>query len=292
MLPSLPVYMQKGHSSGRPVAEIKGIRGKKQAFDTPANGFDPLQHPIIFHRDRAVARSFSPASPDDTIPTLYCIPFGQVKPPDRRPKSPKETIEHLHRYGFRRAGVHRRRGEASLASGEVMSANDTASEVITSITVGTRAANASCKAGANAAGSSTRVPRQPIARAIAAWSNSWNSAANGPEPCSTQPSALLLNTTTTIAMSCSSAVISPFIVIANPPSPQTATTARSGWTSLAASAAGMANPIGQVGRRVEKAVRLAMHRDTPDRRRAALLPARAHFVAELTKDHRRIAEHD
>ena len=47
-----------------------------------------------------------------------------------------------------------------------------------------------------------------------------------------------------IGMSCSIAVIRPFIVIANPPSPHTATTGRSGCTSLAASAAGMANPIG------------------------------------------------
>src|SRR5579875_2359310 len=83
-----------------------------------------------------------------------------------------------------------------------------------------------------------------IARAIAAWSKSLNSAANGPEPCSTQPSALLLKTTVTIGMSCSIAVIIPFIVIAKPPSPTTATTGRSGWTSLAASAAGMPNPIG------------------------------------------------
>ena len=47
------------------------------------------------------------------------------------------------------------------------------------------------------AGSSTRTPRQPSDRAIAAWSQSLNSAANGPEPCNTQPSALLLNTTCT-----------------------------------------------------------------------------------------------
>ena len=45
------------------------------------------------------------------------------------------------------------------------------------------------------------------------------SAANGPPPCSTQPSAWLLNTTLMIGMSCSIAVIRPFIVIANPPSP-------------------------------------------------------------------------
>ena len=65
-----------------------------------------------------------------------------------------------------------------------------------------------------------------------------------PEPCNTQPSALLLKTTVMIGMSCSIAVISPFIVIANPPSPHTATTGRSGWTSLAPSAAGMPKPIG------------------------------------------------
>lgn len=38
---------------------------------------------------------------------------------------------------------YRRRGLASLASGEVMSANETASEVRTSITLGTRAPSAS-----------------------------------------------------------------------------------------------------------------------------------------------------
>ena len=45
-------------------------------------------------------------------------------------------------------------------------------------------------------------------------------------------------------MSCSSALISPFMVIAKPPSPQTATAGRSGWTSFAPIAAGMAKPIG------------------------------------------------
>src|SRR6516162_2405615 len=88
-----------------------------------------------------------------------------------------------------------RRGEASFANCEVMSAKVTLSEVLTSITVGSRAASASCNAGFSPAGSSTRTPRQPNARAIAAWSQSLNSAANGPEPCNTQPSALLLKTT-------------------------------------------------------------------------------------------------
>src|SRR5436853_7597624 len=59
--------------------------------------------------------------------------------------------------GAERAGVRwrgaiggvcqRRLGEASLASGEVMSANDTFSDVITSMTVGTREAIASLRAG-------------------------------------------------------------------------------------------------------------------------------------------------
>jgi len=40
------------------------------------------------------------------------------------------------------------------------------------------------------------------------------------------------------------ALIRPFMVIAKPPSPQTATTGLSGLTSLAASAAGIAKPIG------------------------------------------------
>ena len=61
----------------------------------------------------------------------------------------------------------RRRGDASFASCEVMSAKVTAvSEVRTSSTVGARAASASRKAGAIAAGSSIRTPRQPSARAI------------------------------------------------------------------------------------------------------------------------------
>ena len=95
--------------------------------------------------------------------------------------------------GFATALHQRRRGEASLASCEVMSANETASEVRTSITVGARARRAPpASAGPSAAGSSTRSPRQPIARAIAAWSKSLNSAANGPEPCNTQPSALVV----------------------------------------------------------------------------------------------------
>ena len=45
-----------------------------------------------------------------------------------------------------------------------------------------------------------RFLRQPSERAIAAWSQSLNSAANGPEPCKTQPSALLLKTTVMIGM--------------------------------------------------------------------------------------------
>ena len=62
----------------------------------------------------------------------------------------------------------RRRGEASFANCEVMSAKVTASEVRTSRTVGARVKSASASAGAIAAGSSIRTPRQPIARAIAA----------------------------------------------------------------------------------------------------------------------------
>jgi hypothetical protein len=44
---------------------------------------------------------------------------------------------------FRNRFPYRRLGEASTASGEVMSANDTFSDVITSMTVGTREAIAS-----------------------------------------------------------------------------------------------------------------------------------------------------
>ena len=84
-----------------------------------------------------------------------------------------------------------------------MSENDCAREVRTSITVGMRAVSASRNAGPSASGSVTRTPLQPMARAIAAWSKSPNSAANGPPPCSTQPSARLLNTTLMIGMSCS-----------------------------------------------------------------------------------------
>jgi hypothetical protein len=50
-----------------------------------------------------------------------------------------------------------------------MSAKVTLSEVLTSITVGWRAASASRNAGAKAPGSSTRTPRQPNARAFAAF---------------------------------------------------------------------------------------------------------------------------
>src|SRR5207237_7874070 len=128
--------------------------------------------------------------------------------------------------------------------GELICAQDSLLEVIGEMTVGDRAAIASYRAGRSAARPSTRTPRQPIARAIPAWSKSLSSAANGPEPCNTQPSALLLNTTTVIGMSCSIAVISPFIVIAKPPSPTQATTGRSGYTSFAANAAGMPKPIG------------------------------------------------
>ena len=53
---------------------------------------------------------------------------------------------------------YRLRGDAATASGEVMSANDCASEVRTSITVGRRAFSASRNAGPNAAGSVTRTP--------------------------------------------------------------------------------------------------------------------------------------
>ena len=53
----------------------------------------------------------------------------------------------------RRQSCQRRRGEASLASCEVMSAKVTSSEVITSITVGLREASASRNAGPSAAGS-------------------------------------------------------------------------------------------------------------------------------------------
>src|SRR6266404_211327 len=95
---------------------------------------------------------------------------------------------------------YRRRGEASLANCEGMSAKVTLSEVRTSITLGWRAASASCNAGFSPAGSSTRTPRQPSDRAIAAWSQSLNSAAKGPEPCNTQPRALLLKTTVMIGM--------------------------------------------------------------------------------------------
>src|SRR4051812_17615490 len=64
--------------------------------------------------------------------------------------------------------VHRLRGEASFARGEVISAKETANDVRTSITDGTRDSSAACNAGAICAGSSTRCPAQPMARAIAA----------------------------------------------------------------------------------------------------------------------------
>ena len=64
----------------------------------------------------------------------------------------------------------------------MMSANETSIDVRTSITVGTRAFSAASSAGPSACGSVTRTPSQPIARAIAPWSKSLNSAANGPEP--------------------------------------------------------------------------------------------------------------
>src|ERR1019366_6365731 len=78
--------------------------------------------------------------------------------------------------------AQRRLGEAATASGEVMSAKLTDIEVRTSITVGTRAAIARFSAGASCAGSVTRSPSQPIARAMAERSKSLNSAANDPEP--------------------------------------------------------------------------------------------------------------
>ena len=58
-----------------------------------------------------------------------------------RPMGSRPEIEQ-NRRSFPSA-VYRRRGLASLASGEVMSANETASEVRTSITLGTRAPSAS-----------------------------------------------------------------------------------------------------------------------------------------------------
>ena len=60
-----------------------------------------------------------------------------------------------------------RRGLAAVASGEVISANDTSIEVLTSMTVGTRAFNAASIAGRNVEGSVTRTPLHPIARAMA-----------------------------------------------------------------------------------------------------------------------------
>ena len=59
-------------------------------------------------------------------------------------------------------------------------------------------------------------------------------------PSFTQPSTLLLSTTATTGMRYWAAVNRAFIVMAKPPSPQTATQSRSGAVSLAAIAAGSA----------------------------------------------------
>ena len=77
---------------------------------------------------------------------------------------------------------------------------------------------------------------------MAAWSNGSNPAATAfsPMPCSTQPSAPLLNTSTPIGRCSWTAVISAWIDMAKPPSPHTASAGRSGWASLAAIAAGTA----------------------------------------------------
>src|SRR5262245_24427170 len=114
----------------------------------------------------------------------------------------------------------------SPTSGDVTFTNDSLSDVCTSTTVGLSLASASCSAGASCCGFSTRMPSQPMARAMAAWSKLAKSQAmfRSPWPCFTQPSAPLLKTTVTIGMFSSTAVISPFMPMPKPPSPQTATT--------------------------------------------------------------------
>ena len=62
-------------------------------------------------------------------------------------------------------------------------------------------------------------------------------------PSFTQPSTLLLSTTVATGMWYCAAVKSAFMVMAKPPSPQTATQSRSGAASLAPMAAGSAYPM-------------------------------------------------
>src|SRR3984893_12114419 len=69
------------------------------------------------------------------------------------------SSSHLLSFGWIRS-PYLRRGEASFANCDVMSAKVTLSEVLTSITVGWRAASASRSAGASADGSSNPRPWQ------------------------------------------------------------------------------------------------------------------------------------
>ena len=94
----------------------------------------------------------------------------------------------------------------------------------------------------NSSALETCTASHPSERAISAWSNAAKLAATAslPIPWSTQPRAPLLNTSTAMGRSSWMAVIKAWIDMANPPSPHTATTGRSGSASLAAIAAGTA----------------------------------------------------
>jgi 23S rRNA (cytosine1962-C5)-methyltransferase len=154
-----------------------------------------------------------------------------------------------HPVGFAPGRVPRRARRPGRAqrdiSGEVTFSKVSASDVTTSTTAGRGEAIAASRAGPRSSGCSTRAPSHPMADAMAAWSNAPRSDAMGRSrwPWSTHPSARLFSTTIVGASPSSRAVMRLFIPMAKPPSPQTATAGRSGCTSSAASAAGIAYPI-------------------------------------------------